>query len=600
MKKLNLVVLLTVVFCYSAKAYEHWVVKNLADYGTFYGVAATDAEHAYLVGASGSIRKTSDGGNSWLKLTSGVSNNLLAISFPSETTGYVVGTGGKILKTTNAGSTWEALTSGVTDSLTSICFVDALTGYVVGGKSGNASTILKTTDGGVNWEKQTAGVSGCLRSVFFVDALVGYACGYAGIILKTTDGGNSWATLTSGYSGTFHAVCFTDSNNGYVAGSSGAIFKTTDGGTTWTKKSTPTTRDLYGLAASGPYVYAVGQVGTVLRSKNGTVWELQYVPVSVGYELNSVAFMENAGPIAVGALEAVVKQETVAASNNLVYVPCSRDNTLIESSNGSLSNGIGALYVGRTNQGTGVSKRRGLVYFDVASYVPSNATIDSVKVGLFILTPSLGDAKNAKIYFYRLTSDWGEGTSYFDGGRGTTATTNDATWLHTNYPSKTWNNAGGDFVSDTTALMTFGYMCGTASSIQMKSDVQNWLNAVYSNYGWIMKSDELNAGTAIQIKSKDTGPIPQLEVYYSITTALQTAVSPKTTFTVYPNPASEWVQIQFQSETTETIRVYNISGTIVKTAECSQASNVSIPVSDLASGMYVVKVGSAVSKLLIK
>jgi photosystem II stability/assembly factor-like uncharacterized protein len=601
-KQLLITLTLLAALCHQAAAYEYWTLKSSNTSGATYGVATTGSSTAYTVGQSGSIRKTTDGATTWTTLASGVSSDLEAVTFPSTTTGYAAGTGGKLLKTNNKGATWTTLTSGVTDSLMSVCFVDTLTGYAVGGNGAStASIILKTTDGGATWTKQTTTANGCLRSVFFVDSLVGYACGYTGAITKTTDGGKSWVTLTSGYTTNLYAVHFADQHTGYVAGASGTILKTTDGGSSWTKQTTSTSRIIYNLGLSGNQsVYAVGQSGTVLRTTDGENWKFMYAPVSIGYGLYSVAFMADTVPVAVGDFEAVTKMETVNATNNLVYVPCGKDNTIIQSSTGTLSNGRGSIYIGRTNQGTGLSIRRGLAYFDVASYVPSGATIDSVKVGFFILTPSLGDSKNAQIYLYRLTSDWGEGTSFFDGGRGTTATTNDATWLYSFYNTKSWNTPGGDFVNDTTAKLNIGFLCGTASSSQMTTDVKNWLNGTNPNCGWILKSDEINAGTAISIYSKETGAMPRLEVYYSTSPVTDVSKEKATTFGVYPNPASDYTTIHFGKANTDRITIYNVNGSVMQTIEPTGQQETNVNLSMYARGLYFIHSGSTTTKLIVK
>jgi hypothetical protein len=51
----------------------------------------------------GIIVKTTDGGTSWIELTSGTSKALYAVYFPKADTGYAVGENGTILKTINGG-----------------------------------------------------------------------------------------------------------------------------------------------------------------------------------------------------------------------------------------------------------------------------------------------------------------------------------------------------------------------------------------------------------------------------------------------------------------------------------------------------------------
>ena len=66
----------------------------------------------FVVGDSGVILKSTDGGSSWTSLTSRVSTTLYKVAFLSTTVGFVVGKGGVLLKTSNGGSTWSPKTTG--------------------------------------------------------------------------------------------------------------------------------------------------------------------------------------------------------------------------------------------------------------------------------------------------------------------------------------------------------------------------------------------------------------------------------------------------------------------------------------------------------
>jgi len=73
-------------------------------------------------------------------------NSLNAVAVLDSDTVTVVGAAGTILRTTDGGATWTPQTSGTTNSLRGLSFVNANTGTVVS----NYGTILRTTTGGVN------------------------------------------------------------------------------------------------------------------------------------------------------------------------------------------------------------------------------------------------------------------------------------------------------------------------------------------------------------------------------------------------------------------------------------------------------------------
>jgi len=138
----------------------------------------------------------------------------------------VVGAGGTILRTTDGGVSWESQSSGSSNLLLGVSFTDAATGTIVGG----GGTILRTTDGGVTWLPQMSGVTTTLTSVMMVSASVGYVVGDLGVILATTDGGEVWTAQASGTTAGLKEVSFSDATTGTIVGDAGTILRTTTGG----------------------------------------------------------------------------------------------------------------------------------------------------------------------------------------------------------------------------------------------------------------------------------------------------------------------------------------------------------------------------------
>jgi len=146
---------------------------------------------------------------------------LEGIFFTDANTGIIVGQTGTILRTTDGGTSWVAQTSGITSTLFDVSFTDANTGTIVG----QDGIILRTTDGGTNWVEQTSGTPQWLQSVSFIDANNGLAVGTGGTILSTTDGGTSWVAQTSGTTETLRGVSFINVNTATVVGEVGTILR---------------------------------------------------------------------------------------------------------------------------------------------------------------------------------------------------------------------------------------------------------------------------------------------------------------------------------------------------------------------------------------
>jgi hypothetical protein len=183
----------------------------------------------------------------------------------------------------------------------------------------------------------------------------------------------------------------------------------------------------------------------------------------------------------------------------------SKDNILIESPTGELSSGKGpVIFVGRTGQSEG-SIRRGLIAFDIAGSIPAGSKITSVKLTLNV-TLAAGARQPAKVSMYKITADWGEGTSVSQQGRGVVATSGDATWIHTFYDKSLWSKPGGDYVTTASASQTVVDVGSYTweSTPGLVSDVQSWLNSPKSNYGWILIGDESQAATAKVFLSRES------------------------------------------------------------------------------------------------
>ena len=133
-----------------------------------------------------------------------------------------------------------------------------------------------------------------------------------------------------------------------------------------------------------------------------------------------------------------------------------KDNTLFEDSSGTTSNGKGpGMMVGLTGVDT---LRRALVAFNFSS-IPANSKITSVALTL-AMTRTVAGAEDIRLH--RVLKNWGEGTSNSGigpgSGQGTSATTNDATWLHNFYSTSFWTNPGGDFVSTVSATRSVDFV----------------------------------------------------------------------------------------------------------------------------------------------
>jgi hypothetical protein len=316
-------------------------------------------------------------------------------------------------------------------------------------------------------------------------------------------------------------------------------------------------------------------------------------------------------------------------AQTVVSVTASKDN-VIYYNNGSTtkSNGVGpSLVAGNTN--TANYWRRSLIKFDLPSLC-TGAIIDSVTVRLYAVKVAQGDTAHRSFSLYRLTSDWGEGTSDAADttGKGAPATTGDATWSYKFYSSSLWTTAGGDYsstLSATTGLLPYTsfvtkYVYFRSSTYsQLKTDVQAWMASPSINNGWILKGIEGTLRKSAEFRSKDYSVDslkPTLFIYYtcpdeeeSLLQSVQVAetslsVEKETVaLSVYPNPVLTEAGISLSSGEVAQVTLYNKMGTAIKAVEV-RTWPLSVNMSGLEKGIYVVKAvtpkGSTYSQTFIK
>ena len=211
----------------------------------------------------------------------------------------------------------------------------------------------------------------------------------------------------------------------------------------------------------------------------------------------------------------------VATADTAVLTPV-RDTMMVDEwVQGSNGRGLHMCIGGNGGQ----DFRRALLVFDISA-IPSGSTINSVTLDLYVNNSNSG---GSGIYdVHRLTADWGEGASQAPAGEciGTQAELDDASWVYRFYDpddepgSPQWANQGGDFVMTPSATLNVGGLGHKLwSSAQMADEVQDWLDGLESNYGWLVKrSSEVGGTNAIRVGSRqntNANQRPSLVVDYT-------------------------------------------------------------------------------------
>jgi len=217
-----------------------------------------------------------------------------------------------------------------------------------------------------------------------------------------------------------------------------------------------------------------------------------------------------------GIVCAVVLGVGLPAGADAVRIGPSRDTSIFEDAENSC--GSGPLFAGQTGF---FGLRRALLRFDIGAAVPAGSTINGAELSVFVNQSGLFASASDVFSLHRLTADWGEGTAVCATGTGVPAEPGDATWSYRFHDTVTWTTPGGDFVTSASATIAMPLL-ETATfgpTSQMAADVQAWLDAPASNFGWTILGAESQDRTARRMLSREEqeeiGDAPQLRVAFT-------------------------------------------------------------------------------------
>jgi photosystem II stability/assembly factor-like uncharacterized protein len=147
-----------------------------------------------------------------------------AVRYASERVGWAVGDEGLVMRTTDGGKTWSRQSSGVTAALRALAVTRTADGSYAGVAAGEAGALVRTLDG-TTWRRADVSLSETLRSAATsADARLVLVAGDGGTLLRSEDRGASWTSIAVGPA---NVTSVTLDGRGSVA------IATDDSGATW-------------------------------------------------------------------------------------------------------------------------------------------------------------------------------------------------------------------------------------------------------------------------------------------------------------------------------------------------------------------------------
>lgn len=270
----------------------------------------------YVAGDGGTLLKTTDGGQTWVKLNSTTSVNLWNVKASGGNNVIAVGDNATILISTDAGSTWTKKNSpmGTGEFLFGIQVYDNNTFYLSGGRFKEGFPVgafMRSIDAGESWT-----LIGDIPEAFFMDRVhfvspdIGYAVGASidfgkGLIVKTTDGGATW-TIIRNTDGVVNSLAVHDAQSITAVASLPLITRTSDGGVTWTDQSSEIAADVISVIyVSTNHGFIAGDL-LLETFDGGANWNTLEAPGGVLF--NGISYQSSTGTvIAVGNNGVIVR-----------------------------------------------------------------------------------------------------------------------------------------------------------------------------------------------------------------------------------------------------------------------------------------------------
>lgn len=304
-----------------------WIQQSVNTTKSLNNIQFINNTTGWIVGDSGIICSTTNGGTNWLKRTYSTSSEILrSVYFKNQNTGIIGGcTGGNnagyvlrtsdgglnwsqtsfagvpydffsfggdtvwgsrhngtVMKSTNMGLNWTTTNVRNNLELYTVCFVNNMTGWTGGAIYGEYTYLYKTTNGGNSWFLQFIHLTDHIYSLYFINNLTGFASTLRGSVYETTNGGNDWVTKLAGSNEILFEVRFPDANTGYTVGFNKRILKTTNQGVSWNLLALPPNipSSVYFTSANFRDVntgWVVGNNGTILKTTNGGITSLENI-----------------------------------------------------------------------------------------------------------------------------------------------------------------------------------------------------------------------------------------------------------------------------------------------------------------------------------
>lgn len=294
--------IIALVFAIGAEA-SAMTIPELDHRDKLYDIDVVDGS-IFIAGFPGVVLKASDKNGNFEYLDAPIAAGLplMAIDFTTPDHGVVVGHSGFIMSTFDGGKTWEPFKSDeIIDHLFDVALADDNHGWAVG----HFNTIARTIDGGRTWSAQRFELpedfddEPGLNAIAALSKNEAWVVGEFGTLIHTTDGGANWQLVEVGVDLPLYSVTFADNCHGLISGAEGLMLRTGDCGQSWQRIAVPTENHIFSIFQLGDRIWGVGQEGVIV-AYDPAQDKFENMPSNIYTWLDSVWFFDADNGIAIG------------------------------------------------------------------------------------------------------------------------------------------------------------------------------------------------------------------------------------------------------------------------------------------------------------
>jgi len=603
-----------------------WNTLHQGNYsGNLSDVTFIDNTYGIAVGTKGFVKKTTNGGVSWQVESLHPHKDLKGISYFNSDNILIAGSDSLLLKSTDTCQTWTSTATGFNmQNAYGITMTSSLTGFTYGNLY-----LLKTNDGGATWSQ--TGTYGNVYSCYGVNIDTVFF-GMLGEFGFTLDGGSTYATPIA-TANIQRAMHFFNGDQGVRVNHWGRIFTTTDRGANWTQRLN-VSNDMFDLTFIDDTTgYCVGDNGYIYKSiDRGITWFQIESPTM--RDLKAIWFTPDGTGYIVGN-DGIILRKAVVPTYTVDFEVTNDDGQIITNANMTFD---GSAYPAGQYTVTGLEAETYPFDFSAPGHqsfsgnlvLTSDTTINIVIKKYHVVTVTVENIFTNAIALADVTLGLmnnqtdASGTVVFQNVTKANGVQLDISATH--YKAKTLTV---DILGDTLYVVVLDAdldapVANVAGNIEDNSFEANWTSVANADsYALFVSLDNFvthivgfdslivtgtsrlvdglapNQQYSYRLRAINAYGISEYSNVITETTTDHTGFENHDNFIVfiYPNPATDMLHIQSESDEIFNVSITNICGKVVYTALTNDRS---IDVSQLPPGMYFIKIQNTVMRFVKK